>query len=511
MNKTTQRLITLVAAGVLLIASHGLAHAQTVKAKKKVRVRAQPGERARVVTRVSAGTSLKIVARRGRWLKVRVNGRTGWITRTSVTMTRQARTPARTTRRRPFVEGRSKRRGWSRSAPRDRVGGDAVDDKDEEVLEDDGDDDDDDDVKPKRKRRVAARTRRRSAKKRRRPSKRISDDDEGDDDEDEDSDEPPAKRVIVSVRETDIYSKPSRRSRSVSVVEQGDELTFVKRSRSGKWMLVENDDGDAGWIRSSEVGAAQYEYPKALRRGGARLGYLSFGSLFASDGQGELANYKFTTAAASVQIGGDYVHKYSKKYMIAVDGTYTGTRASPGIRFTNSAGQAADISFTMHEIDAGAALGYNLNDKRGTVLYGRVGYHYSKFQIDNVEDFEKNLAMLPSEILQGITIGARVDMPALTKKIGVRASLDALYPNGTRTQTKGLEDGAVSRVSALWALGHVIYQWKPDMTLEGIYRYGYSKTDWEGAATDSMRPHNATKAARKDVSHALMIGVGKRF
>ena len=47
-----------------------------------------------------------------------------------------AREVPRNTRRRPFVDGRSTRRGWSGEAPDDRVGGDAIEeDEDEEADE----------------------------------------------------------------------------------------------------------------------------------------------------------------------------------------------------------------------------------------------------------------------------------------------------------------------------------------------------------------------------------------
>jgi uncharacterized protein YgiM (DUF1202 family) len=503
MNKTNDKFITLVAAGVLLLGAWVVgssdAHAETVRATKNVRVMAKPGERSRVVTRVPRGKSLKVIAKRGRWIKVRANGRTGWVTRTTVRNTRQARTPVRKVRRRPFVEGRSKRRrGWSGKAPRDRVGADAVD---EEEL------DDDDFAEEEAPRRRVRRSKRRKVS---RPARRALDDEADEDDEVEEKKAPKAKVVVVSASMARVRSRPSSRSRSKMRVRQGDELTFVRKNRSGKWMLVENSDGEAGWIRSKDVQPDGFVYPKALKRGGARIGYASLTSVFASDGNGELANYNIAAAAATLSVGGDYVYKYSPKYFIRGDATYTGIRSNPGIRFQNMAGQAADIAFVKHEVQLGAAVGYNFKSKSGMAAYARVGYHYGKLDIADVEDFEKNLAYLPSEILSGITVGARIDIPRFNKKIGIRAGADMMY-QGTRQQTKGLEDGDVSKVSAAWATGHVIYQWKPNMTLEGVYRYSYSKTEWTGQAEGSMRPHAATEAARKDVGHTVMVGVGKTF
>ncbi len=515
MSKTRKIFFTLLAAGVLLLGTDILskvtdtlpaAHAESVRTTKKTRVMARPGERSRVVTRVHSGTTLAVLSREGRWIKVRANGRTGWITRTSVEPTRQARSSVRKTRRRPFVEGRSRRRGFSGSAPSDRVGADAAGEEviDEEVIDDD----------PPKK--VASRSKhkaKRSSKRRTARAEDAGDDDEFIGDEDAPAEDEPAapeqRTVVVSSDEADLMDKPSSRSDSVVAVEKGQKLTVL--DQDGDWMLVENPDGDQGWIRSSDVAAASYTYPHMLKRGNAGLGYSSLSSAFASDGTGELANYKISTAAASLSVGGEILYKYSKQYMLSADARYTGTRASPGIRYVDAMGNAADIGFTQHEVSVGASAGYNLHDKYGAVIYARAGYYYSKLGIENVSDFTKNTAYLPSEILSGLTVGGRVDLPRVTPKIGVLVSVDALYPNGKREQTAGLEDGAVSDVFAAWALAHLTYQWKPNLAIEVIYRYSYAKTEWTGAATNSMRPTGATVAARKDVGHAAIIGLGKSF
>jgi uncharacterized protein YgiM (DUF1202 family) len=471
MRKTTKSTLILAAAGVLLLGAHSSeALAETVETTQTARVMARPGEKARVLTRVDAGTSLRVLETQGRWIKVRANGRTGWIMRSSVaTPTAKARSSVRNTRRRPFVEGRSTQRGATRRAPVDRVGADATED---EFLDDDFDDFDDGDGA-----------------------------DMGDSDE----------KIVVARAETELLAKPSLRSESVTVVRPGRELYVIRESSSGDWILVEDDDGDSGWIRSSEVRGSGFSYPKMVKRAGARIGYSTRGSTFASNGQGELANYGISSAAAALSVGGELIYNYKPRYLILAEATYTGTRANPGIRFQNEMGQVADIGFLIHEIDVGGGVGYNFQSPTGMVAYGRVGYHYGNFGINDVGDFQQNLARLPSEILKGVTIGARLDIPKVRDDIGIYAGVDALYFEASRTQTTGLEDGALSEVFALWGNARVIYQWKPDMTLEGAYRYSMATTDWLGAAPGSMRPHNATEAARKDVSHTLSVGLGKQF
>src|SRR5690606_9590796 len=123
---------------------------QKVEAKRSADVFATPGEQSRVVTRVRAGKEMVVLQTKNRWYKVRVNGRTGWITRTNVRPIELVERAPRAKRRRPFVEGRSTRRGSRGKAPTDRIGADATE---EELIEDDDSDRDD---RSRRERRRAA-------------------------------------------------------------------------------------------------------------------------------------------------------------------------------------------------------------------------------------------------------------------------------------------------------------------------------------------------------------------
>jgi uncharacterized protein YgiM (DUF1202 family) len=630
-NKT---IFTLVAAGVLWLVAEvfagsssaiSTARAESVRTTKRVRVMSRPRNRARVVTRVCAGKRLTVLARRGRWVKVRVNGRTGWITRSSASTTRNARTSARTTRRRARVASRSKRGGHSRSsAGRSRDDRKAVAKKRKakkrsakkherrkrEVEEDSAGQDDEDDLddqkRTSRKKRVASRTKKRTkrkskAKKRGRSRRHrgvdldddedfideedfVDDDkeeadekEEADDEEEEEAERreskagadkgdrddidalidgirseksPKAKRakserkrrhsadelggadveenplddsdegeddsdrentVVIRVAEAELMAMPSARSAALATYEEGERLTVIRKSESGEWIQVEDEEGESGWIHVDDLGSDGPKRSRLTARGGATLGYSSVGSAFASNGVGELANYKYTSSAASLSIRGDAALRVTDTYWLAVDARYIGTRAAPGIRFQNSEGEVSDIGFTNHDLSAGASLGYGLGSSTGMVLYGRLGYYLGRFDIHNVDDFESNLAMLPSEVLKGMTVGAHVDVPRLMKSVGVRVGADLLYPNGKREQYAGLEDGAVSKTFAAWATAQVSYQWKPKLTVECIYRYAYGKTDWTGSAPDSVRPHGASEATRRDVGHIVMLGVGSRL
>src|SRR5688572_19185178 len=128
----TKTLLSVAIAGLLMVLVVPVASADRVKTTQTTKVMKRPGEKSAVVTRVKAGRTLTVIATQGRWMKVRVNGRTGWVARSTV-KSASAREVPRNTRRRPFVDGRSTRRGWSGEAPDDRVGGDATEDEEEDM------------------------------------------------------------------------------------------------------------------------------------------------------------------------------------------------------------------------------------------------------------------------------------------------------------------------------------------------------------------------------------------
>src|SRR5690606_26367000 len=144
-------------------------------------------------TRVRAGKEMVVLQTKNRWYKVRVNGRTGWITRTNVRPIELVERAPRAKRRRPFVEGRSTRRGSRGKAPTDRIGADATE---EELIEDD--DSDRDDRSRRERRRAALKRKRAQAREMGRDDEIVEDelveegldeeelDDEGDLDEEDD-------------------------------------------------------------------------------------------------------------------------------------------------------------------------------------------------------------------------------------------------------------------------------------------------------------------------------------
>lgn len=517
----------LAAADIVLLGGSAEADTEKVEAKNAADVFATPGEQARVVARVRAGKEMVVLQTKNRWLKVRVNGRTGWITRSNVSPIELAEPAPRAKRRRPFVEGRSTRRGSRGKAPSDRIGVDATD----EDIDDQADDSDDDRLKRERKR---ARLKRKKAQARERDEEvldeddeealasgeeaddddaRASDDDDEDDgdDEDEEEKEPEREYVVVKVASAKIYEEQSTKSEPIDSASEGSKLFVVERD--GKWIKVEDENGNAGWVKASKVedgmSGPGYRWEKFAKRAHANLGYASLSQNFTSNGAVD-PSYKLSSAAAVLAVGGDVLYDYSPKYLIGGDLGYRLQIASPGIRYSDGE-TAVNIGYKVHQIDLGVRGGYKLSKKSGMAAYARLGYHYERFGINNVSDFEKNLAYLPSEILQGPTIGGIFEMPKLTEKFAVRAGFDYLKFLASRKQTVNLEDGATSSPSALWLNLGTVYDWKPAWKITGDYQFTYAKTSWSGMVEGSMRPQQATSASRTDSMHLLMIGLGHSF
>lgn len=495
----TKTLLRVAIVGLFMALMAPLASAERVKTTQATKVMKRPGESSAVVTRVKAGRTLTVIAKQNRWYKVRVNGRTGWVARSTV-KSASAREVPRNTRRRPFVDGRSTRRGWGGEAPEDRVGGDAIEDEQEEVA------------RPKKK-----------AKKKARPvrdddEEDFEDEDDGDqevadseDCEDDDCEEAsvpaqPKERVaFVSVSKVKLLSKPSKKGKSRGRAKKGARVVVLEEKKG--WLLVENGQGDSGWVRASDL-----EEPGARKQRSfqldARIGFERLGQNFRTTGAdqaSELRAYDIQAAAAAINLRADVVQKYKKNYLIGVELRADLAKSAPGIRY-----QTVDIPYTTYDVDLRALAGYDFHHKTGAAAFGHLGYHYGMFQVANTGDFAKNLARLPSETVAGPTVGIGAEMPRITDKIGARISADYLVL-GKRAQTIGLEDGQISDITSLWAGATVSYRWKKSMNLDVAYGYDYSKTVWTGAAVGSMRGHNATAAARKDVTHALTIGIAKTF
>ena len=71
-------------ASLLMAGMASEASADSERLTTDARLRVRPGERAPTLMKLDEGTSVRVIGRQGRWLKVSVRGKIGWITRTQI-------------------------------------------------------------------------------------------------------------------------------------------------------------------------------------------------------------------------------------------------------------------------------------------------------------------------------------------------------------------------------------------------------------------------------------------
>ncbi|MDB4958133.1 MAG: hypothetical protein JWO36_5702 [Myxococcales bacterium] len=532
---------------VALAALFGTAHAEKVKANQSTKVFSRPGEQAKVVLKVKSGQGMTVIGKEGRWLKVRVQGRTGYVARSTVDMPDDDEI-VRNTRRRPFVDGRGTKRGFGGDGgPDDRVGADATGDgQDDKSAEDEtpkkpkkaSDDEEDAPKKPKKASSDDEEDAPKKPKKHgddeedapKKPKKASSDDEEdapqkpkGDDDEakvtDDDgggdkTDERPMAHVSSK---TKVFAERDEESEAQFTARPTDIL--YPTDTKGKWTMVENEEGDAGWVKttmldSEEGGGGSRKRTMELRaRGGVSL--LSQGMRSAGGTVTLPDNYNVSTSAIALAIGGAVLVPYGKDYVLGGDLAYDLSKAVPGI-FYDPDGPAgpmpgSNIGITLHNLNVRLLAGYDFHKKNGMTLFARLGYHYQAFQVSDVADFTKNTAKLPQEVYKAPSIGVAIAMPQLTDKIGIRFSLDAVLAGASVTQTKNLEDGADPSAKSVDVGGLISYKWQKTMSLQGTYDLNYASYSFGAAVANSMRGHTGTGVGRTDIFHTITFGIAYGF
>ncbi len=477
------RLVPAAVLALLLLAT-ATAVAERVRTTGATKVFARTGEQSDVVTRIKKGTTLQVVATSGRWLKVRINGRTGWITRANVVSLDPATLP-RNTRRRPFVDGRSLDRGESDDAPDDRIGADAVggggDGRDDAAPRDD-DDGDRDDRTPDR-------------------------DDDRTPDRAAADDAPPT--LTVRVARAPLYPRPSRDARPVLTLREGDQVVLLEEHRSGTWLRVEvaDDDATSGYIARDAVSdavsaAGPGAHPRRTLAASARLGFASIGGSFHSDGtmlgSGPPPDYPFGSGAISLAVGAEATFAVGARLLVGASARYLGCRATPGIAF---AGES--VGFSTHDVDLLAIGGYDLRQRRAITVWGRAGLHFGRFSVADLA----NKARLPVETVLGPMVGAAVRIGRLTPKLGGEAIVEVM-PTASRAQTRNQADGQLAATRSVWLQLTATYAWRPRWRVEAGYQLGYAGTRWVGASDRHM---GATAATRTDLSHVINVGIARPF
>jgi Bacterial SH3 domain len=546
------------------LAIPGEAAADKVKSNQETKLFARPGERAKVIAKVGSGKMMTVLAKEGRWLKVRVAGRTGYVARSTVDLPDEGEI-ARNTRRRSFVDGRGKSRGFGGEAgPDDRIGADAVGEGREDGGEDASDDEEEEAEPKKPAAKVAAKP---AAKVAAKPTpKKGSDEEEEDeedenplpkgktpakaaptkaaptkvaakeDDEEEDEDEDTRKRVKVS-KKTPVYNDANLKSEVILTATKDTQL-FPTGEKSGKFTEVENDEGDLGYILTADIestggggekkvadkgsddddddngGELRDEAPAVggnqsrqidvrIRAG---VSFLTQGLRSPGGAAGPPNNYDISTAAMTVALGGGY-YKSSGKKVYGIETTYDYAKALPGIKVP----MGKTTSISLHNLNLRGVFGLDFHRPSGMMLLGRLGFRYSSFQVGKVQSMTENTALLPSEVIMAPMIGVALAMPRLGKKIGLRFSVDVMPLTLSYSQTKNLEDGkSPSAKGAIVGVGFT-YRWKSSMDITATYDLTYQSASFGDTVMTSARMHPMGGVTRSDLYHAVTAGIVKSF
>jgi hypothetical protein len=480
------------------------AGAEKVKTNQTAKLYSRAGEQSPVILTVKSGQTMTVLAKDGRWIKVRVSGRTGWIPRSKVDLPNDDEEIARNTRRRPFVDGRGTRRGFGgESGPDDRIGADATGDGDDAprpggkvARNDDGDPPahkksrgDDGDARPARKSRGDD------------DASSAKDGDDGDD-----AKEAPRPTAHVA-KTTDIYNEPSAGSDASFTAGPRTALYVVEDK--GKWTFVENDEGDAGYVLTSKLdidATAGGPHTRMIDLRG-RLGFAQVNQSVSTPGGTSPVpdNYSAGSSSIGIALGGEVLYPYQKRYWFGGELGYAFTTTL----FGGIQNKDKTIGFSFHNFNLRALAGYDLEDKRGMIAFARLGYHYDSFQVANVNDLMQNTARIPSQIIQGPTIGGGLAIPRLTDSLGLQASLDLMVIGASLEQTKNLEDGTGPGAKAVYLGSALNYRWKPKIDIQGTLDIGYTSISFDGAApATSMRMHTGTSpSSGSDFNVTLAVGV----
>jgi hypothetical protein len=481
------------------------ADAEKIKTNQTAKLYSRAGEQSPVILTLKPGQTMTVLAKDGRWIKVRVSGRTGWIPRSKVDMPNDDEEIARNTRRRPFVDGRGTKRGFGgESGPDDRIGADATGEGDDAPRPSGKVARSDDSDRPARKKPRGG-----DEDDARPPKKSRGEDDarSGKDGDDGDDAKEATRPTAHVAKTTDIYNEPN--AGSDASFTAGPKTALYVLEEKGKWTLVENDEGDAGYVLTSKLdieAPAGGPHNRMIDLRG-RLGLAQVNQSVSTPGGTSPIpdNYSAGSSSIGISLGAEVLYPYQKRYWLGGELGYAYTTTL----FGGIQNGAKTIGFSFHNFNLRALGGYDLDDKRGMIAFGRLGYHYDSFQVSNVNDLMQNTAKIPSQIIKGPTIGGGLMIPRLTDSLGLQAGVDLLLIGASLAQTKNLEDGTGPGAKALYLGTALNYHWKPKIDIQGTLDLGYTSISFDGAApATSMRGHTGTSpSSGSDFNVTLAVGV----
>jgi len=340
----------------------GLARAEPRRTLEDVTLRKKPGEKEPAVARLAANTPVTVLATEGRWLLVRANNASGYLTRTTVSEPDSADT-----------EPASR---WSAART---VDGKVVADLYVQVVAPTG---------------VL-----RSEPK------------------------PDAAQVVEVARASrlvvvDAASDPAW----IHAHDPAGHDGWIARDQidnGASSVVVTGVDLRGIGVRRDE-GAGRAPPGTLAVRAELGIGFRALGMDLTSNAEGGLTNYLLDADAVAATFDVDVAMHLGGKLFVAADARVSGSDSSPGIAYPGPSAPAGKIPFHTLASDAGVQVG--LRARRVFDLALRAGGHYDAFLAANV----KNAGMLPRESLLGATLGARADIAPDRSRFTITARFDAL-------------------------------------------------------------------------------------
>ncbi|HEU4734840.1 MAG TPA: SH3 domain-containing protein [Kofleriaceae bacterium] len=395
-----------------------LARAESRRTLEDVALRKKPGEKEAVIARLPAGTPVAVLALDGRWLLVRANGATGYLTRTTVSE--------------PAPGDAEPAGSWSAGR---KVDGRVASELYIQV------------VAPRAALRETPRP----------DAAKIAELARG-------------RRLAV----IDAASDPAW----IHARDDAGQDGWIARAEvdNGASGVAVTGVDLAGTGLSREVAAAPAPARLPLVRAAFGVGFRTLGMDLTSNADGGLTNYVLDADAVAATLDVDVARRLARlggRLVVGGDARLVASDSSPGIDYPGPTAPAGKIPFRTFAVDLGVRAGLRVH--RAFDLALRVGGHYDAFLADEVD----NAGMLPRERLLGATAGARVDIAPERSRFTITARLDALVLGG-RKQTSGLEDGPDSTARALWGGLTMRYALRSHLAVFGGYDFSRASTEWSG-------------------------------
>lgn len=236
---------------------------------------------------------------------------------------------------------------------------------------------------------------------------------------------------------------------------------------------------------------------------GAALGLSTYSRQLSSNGDSALGGYRITAGTMAASASG-LARMHVGDLFVAARASYVTHVGAPGIRFQDEEGGVSDPSgFQVHRIGASLELGATLGESHPVRIAAVGGYQLGYFFVSDIQD---NPGLLASEKLAGPRIGVSAST-GISREILVSANF-SWSPSVSLAQTVNLEDGMESDVWAISGGARASYLLDDRHTIDVGYAGRRITYRFSGQST---RQFDVTQARRKDVYHALMVGVARAF